>query len=228
MLESDERDFPIGPAPLVVSDPIEVAVRIAAMDLTIEVLHNALLAANLAASACSELDPAWYEGSTFNAVATRTMREQLIPRGWFPNRDKGVDSVVSPDSMYCIIVTTGDDAVGDPERPTSTKYTRGPAVQALALNNLELFPLEVVEVPSRKGDITPDTKAWFFLIRRDENGLHGEFNRPLKFGADGRVSEWEVRLILPSIIDGPEEDGGARRRDDPPPAPELDFAVKRR
>ena len=76
-------------------------------------------------------------------------------------------------------------------------------------------------MPHVRGDEGPLT--WFLLLHRAGSEVRCELSLPSQISADGRITRWQERIMLPSIpLDGTEVEIVA------PVGPDLDIDVKRK
>ena len=130
--------------------------------------------------------------------AVRTLREVLKPHGWQTYRDCQLELVLSPSQTFCIAVSSGDQFTGLKIGTPKTKYPKGPLTQKRVFSNkqIELFP-HLVE----KKEISK-IPTWFFLyfIDLSSQEVRTELSYPLGTDEQGRISNWEVRIILPPVF----------------------------
>jgi hypothetical protein len=188
---------------IVHSDPIAVARRLKELDLTTDVLLNAVTASHQARSNCTELDPKMFPGLTMWATAIRHLRMGLLPR-WKVNDEGNYPLTVSPDGSVAISVATADEATGVAGRSPATQSSKGPrTMEAVAANNVQLgFELIYPDgwaLPMYDGQRFGDCATWLLLIHSDNSTLRAELSLPLGVDEYRRVSDWQERILLPSI-----------------------------
>lgn len=66
---------------------------------------------------------------------------------------------------------------------------------AVVEKNQIAFPFLGQETIGRK----PTTETWMLVRRRTPKRVYAEFSLPSVIGDDGRIEDWEVRLILEPI-----------------------------
>ena len=212
---------------IVYSDPIAVVRRLREMDLTVDVLLNAVTASYQARSNCTELDPKMFPGLTMWATAVRHLRMGLLPR-WKVNDDGNYPLTLSPDGSTAISVATADDATGIANRSPATQSSKGPrTMEAVAANNAQLgldlvYPENWV-LPTYDGGRLGDCATWLLLIHCDKTEVRAELSLPLGIDEYRRVSGWKERILLPRIDIDPLRELETDDRQQP-----IDIPVQRR
>lgn len=161
----------------------------------------------------------WAEGN-------RALREALLPRGWSRLTDLGLDLTLSPDGSVAIAVSTGKDSTGLLGRAPSSQSPKGSRTGARVHANavqLELFDRAVV--PSNPAKLTSGCATWYLLIHFDDaiGEMRSELSLPVAIDAEGRLSGFVHRILLPSVpYDNDDVDVSYDGGDD------IDFTVDRR
>lgn len=170
--------------------------RLEELGLTVDILHDAVGAGELARSNCTRNDPPGIPGILAWGRTVRALREFLVPEGWIANDDGNFSTVVSPDGALAIAVATGNEDTGAHDAAPSTKYPKGPRTRAaVEQNQLNLFPEPIL--PPDAANRAAST--WFLLVRRTPSELICEFSLPETVGDGGLIEEWRERIVLPSI-----------------------------
>src|SRR5205823_4957842 len=131
-------------------------------------------------------------------------------------------TVVSPNQLHAITISTGNDRTGKLGLPApSTKYAKGPETIAAIEKNQQLSLLtpyveEVDEVAAVR------RTTWILLMATSKGTVRCELSCPSEIGEDGRVSAWSERIILPPL-----EFDTTLPGDDGPPIPGIDVPVER-
>jgi hypothetical protein len=181
----------------------EVTAALAAMDLTLKVLHRAMDAGEVDRDSCTANNPPTDGPSRAHGTTVRVLREQKIPDGWAACDDRNFCTVVSPDEEMEIAVASGDEATGNPEGFPRTKNAKGELVFLGIERNVRQFKLiqlpPVARVQKRSAKTT-----WILLRYRrpDQDVLRSELSLPIGMGDDDRVEEWGTRIILPDLVLG--------------------------
>ncbi len=207
----------------------EVTDSLSQLNLSIEILRDAILAGETARDMCTANDPLNAAGFDAWARSIRSLRERLITLGWTRSDDGGLPVVISPSRSLAVTVATGDEGTGKPELLPKTKYAKGGATVAVVTRNRtqrDFFESdeEEVRVPN------PTSETWFLLRNRVDEIVLAELSLPAAIGNDGRVEDWIERIILPpisldpkgGILQQPSSDSGGDRGE------AIDVPVRRR
>jgi hypothetical protein len=182
------------------SAPIEVTAALAELDLTEELIRNAILIGELARDSCTISHPTCFPGMAAWGESVRGFREPLAAEGWRLSDDGNFPLIIHPSGNLAIGVASGDDRtglLGDPQ--PRTKYPTGP-MTALAIKQnsqqLRLFE-QRKSVPVAE----PKMITWLLVKRRikDMDFVRCELSLPLSIGKDDRVEAWADRIILSPI-----------------------------
>lgn len=198
--------------------------RLAELGLTETPLLQAVMASYLAKANCTENHPPLFPPIAAWSEAVRTLRDALKPRGWTRFNDQNSPKTVSPDGSVSLIVSTGNDATGNPHGSPTTTSPKGPTTaDAIEVNrSLQLF-LPGMETPVELCEEEEQVSTWILLVHHAKNELRAELSLPLDTGTDGRVSVWQERIIL-STQQLDEEPVVVT----PPFQPDIDITVRRK
>lgn len=206
------------------ADPVSVFERLKQLGLTETALLQAVRAGYLAKANCTENHPPLFPPIAAWSEAVRTLRDVLKPEGWTRFNDQNSPKTVSPDGAISIIVSTGNEATGNPSVEPSTTSSKGPnTTEAIEVNRSMQLYLPGLELPVPLRDEEEKVSTWILLAHHAKNELRAELSLPLDVGSDGRVSVWQERIILraqpldgePVVIT-------------PPAQPDIDVAVRRK
>jgi len=217
--------------PRVVLDPDDVPNRLAAISpqITLPLLRQALLDGYTAKVSCTENDPPFFKGTSFYARTTRSLRDQLVPQDWWKNDDRNFSRVISPDDRIAIAVMGGDSSTGNWSREPKTRSKKGPATIDAVEANIhqgELFPVdEVVTRAARAKNAITWVLLYATFLGQGRRTIRAEFSLPASMDADGRITKWAARIILPAIHDDYHSGKGVRG---PEPTPDISISVRRR
>lgn len=199
----------------------EIRQRLGDLGVDLAVLQRVLTAGWLAQQSCTKDDPLGYPGIHRWGVMTRTLRQELRPRGWVASDDASLAVALAPDGTLAICVSTGDAGTGRSDRTPATKYRKGVATLcAVEINRaqLDLFGIHAVRDSEKiSGPIT-----WILLSDLKDGVVFAELSLPLAVGDDGRVDTWKERIIFPALTLGSVTDAQAEF------TPEVDIDVPRR
>ena len=139
--------------------------RLASLDLSTELIAQALRRADAESDTCTALDPPILEGLLRWARATRFLREALLPAGWSQDNPRNLARTIHPSGEFAIVLATGDEWTGRAEYQAGPRHARGYATeQAIYANGQLAFdfgPLTHVGPPGqssggrRSADLVP-------------------------------------------------------------------------
>jgi len=179
--------------------------RLADLDLSVHTIDVALRKADAATNAGSDLDPPIMEGLNRWGLTTRYLREALVTAGWSYDNPRNLARTIHPSGDFAVVVTTGDESTGLPHRTPGPKHPKGFATELAVLGNnqltLELGPL-VPTVPQSRAIHASPPRTWFLLFYVDIDSFRAEVSLPECF-ADGRITKWAERILLPPIQRAP-------------------------
>jgi hypothetical protein len=207
----------------VLSEPNDVKARLASIGLTEEPLLHAARRWYLSWISFTANHPAFGVGIAAWMEAVAGLREGLLPVGWIRSDENNYALVIHPGGTMAINVATGDAGTGVPTANVSNKAPKGVSTaDAISINQVQLeLDLPVPDIPHVRGEEGPLT--WFLLLHRAGAEVRCELSLPSELSADGRITRWQERIILPSIpIDGAEIEIVA------PESRDLDIDVKRK
>ncbi len=131
--------------------------------------------------------------------------------------------MIHPDGAMAINVASGDAGTGIPTASVSNRAPKGVSTaDAISINQVQLeLDLPVPDMPHVRGDEGPLT--WFLLLHRSSDEVRCELSLPSQISADGRITRWQERIMLPSIpLDSTDVVAVT------PQGPDLDIDVKRK
>lgn len=209
---------------LVHSDPAQVTGRLDALGVAAELLGNACQYGLFHAFQCTRHDPPMLPGVLAWGKTMRYLRDQLVPLGWTVSNARNYATVVHPHRGLAITVAAGDANTGLSDALPSTRHEKGPATRdAVRQNQLTFADVsESFPVPT-KDELGSQT--WLLLHFADEEReeIRMELSLPQDMTADGYVTTWRERILLPPLPFSPSPEG-PRVEDEP----EIDISVERR
>ena len=211
--------------PRVVYEPHDVEAELVRLGLTQQVLLDALNDGDEARTMTTATDPPMFPGITFWAVTVRSLRSNLISEGWEKNDAGNYSVIVSPDEKHQIAVSSGTVATGVRTGNPKTKNPKGPATSgAVRMNRAQCDLFAHSKGPLRLYAPVPTGKmTWILLFCDAGKEIRSELSLPLVVDDELKASEWETRIILPTIDrDGPEPSWRTDTQ------PDLDVPVHRR
>jgi hypothetical protein len=212
------------------TEPLDVHNRLDEMGLEQEALVNVVRQGYYAFIACTENDAPLYPGLAAWNQMVRALREYLLPKGWIRSNDNSFPLVINPSGTMAIAVSSSDELTGRQEASPSTKSSKGPrTIEVVAANQeqLNLFghrpsPIQAETTDANSSD---NRMTWYLLFHRALDEMRCELSLPLSMGNDGRIVDWQERIILGAIPTDPES---LELTPPAPPQPDIDVAIKRR
>jgi hypothetical protein len=204
-------------------DADDVGARLASMGLTDEPLAHSARRWYLSWVSFTANHPPFAIGIAAWTEAVAALREGLLPLGWTRSDEKNYALVIHPDGAMAINVASGDAGTGIPTASVSNRAPKGVSTpEAISINQVQLeLDLPVPDMPHVRGDEGPLT--WFLLLHRSSDEVRCELSLPSQISADGRITRWQERIMLPSIpLDSTDVVPVT------PQGPDLDIDVKRK
>jgi hypothetical protein len=221
----------------------DVEMRLEKLGLDTEILKQAVNLGLLARLECTENDPSSFPGICSWAASVRSLREQLIPRGWERLNDRNLPLTVNRSLGIAITASSGDDCTGIEGLFPRTRNPKGVTTQQKVKSNAEQLGLftDTTDTPEELIAEVKKWNTWLLLSYRDvaNRKIRCELSCPIGLGPDGRVDEWSERIILEDILfdgdsvllirgNGDTGDGRDGAVDFETGSAEIDFEVKRR
>lgn len=210
------------PTSLILARPDDVADYIRSnIGIEVGVIEGAIEAGAADAAMVTAHNAASSYGYRFWDGLVASLRDQLVPRGWMSERPGQLEVVRRADNRLQITGSLGDDAVGVESGDPNCRHDKGESTDAaVRVNQLTLAGASNGD-PSWQPMLT-----WWILYRFSgvaERRVTAELSLPRE-GSGGRITDWAVRLLLPTF----DLDGGEFDRVELPEAPApVDFTVRR-
>lgn len=204
---------------------IRTLTQLDAMGLREEWLGQAMRVAYESAATCTENDPVGLSGTLKWAKGTRSLRELLLPQGWFREDRENLPTVVHPKRAFAIAVARGNSYTGREDTPPPTTFTpKGPATERAVRRNQVGFTAQddpAFGLPNDDDGLDTWLLLHYFDPEREEIRL--ELSLPAEISA-GYVKAWHQRLTLSPVsfstdVDLSEEDEATD---------EIDISISRR
>jgi hypothetical protein len=197
--------------------------RLRRLGVTTEEVRKAVERGIVERMNCTMFDPPSYPGVVQWARTVRDLRETLVPKGWRADNTRNFSTVVSPNELVAIAVSTGDERTGREGEPEPrTKYPKGTVFLAAVNRNvqLSLFGEMIIDAD---GNVLSKTRTWTLLMRTDAftKEVRVELSLPAQIGDDGRVIAWSERIIFTPLSFDNTLPG-----DDDPPIEGIDVPVE--
>jgi hypothetical protein len=181
------------PAPIFDRDD-HVAARLRELGVEAENLSDSIKTGEAERRTCTRLDPLILGGVIAWGRTMRSLREQLIPKGWTPRDVFNLPLAVRPDGEFGITVATGSEHTGLRGPSPHTKYRKGVAFPVTGDRQLSYLkpgdPLRAAELPD---------DVWVLLLARTENEIRYELSRPSHRNRNRTIGFNSERIILPPI-----------------------------
>jgi hypothetical protein len=205
--------------------PFDARRRLAELGIAVEALIKALQAGYVARLSCTDNDPPFIPGTEAWRFVVRTLREELLPKG-YRKADPGNFSLVINDTRKINIAVASGDALtrvasGDPK----TKHLKGLFTEAVTIRNKHfdgLFPEDIPE-ELRIAISVLEYPTWILLIYITDEEFRAELSYPDKI-EDGQIVSWTERIFIPDSADDP----GAVINPIEDADPDIDVPVRRK
>jgi len=203
-------------------EPQAVEDRLAQMELTEEVLVEAIRLSQVHAARLTENHPRIYPGLVMWAEVVAALRNLLRPQGWHRPDSSVYELAVNSDDTIGIAVASGDEGTGRPDVHPSNKSPKGRyTVKAVDANRqADMF---AQMLPSKPAPSKLETWVLLHYFDAGKRERRIELSRPSDMDSDGKIIEWSERIILtPLPFDG---DFGDLIL---PESPDIDFEIYRK
>src|SRR5947209_13110702 len=202
---------------------IEVTNALAEIGLSDEIVREAILDGEVARNSCTANDPPCLPGIVAWGASVRSLRDNLIPKGWEKDNEDNFPTVINPNGKIAIAVATGDEGTGKENANPKTKYPKGIAAEIAISRNLNsLFPEDRAAAQAAKEKLD-NRQMWILLKRREKDTVFAELSLPASLIKDEQVKDWLIRIILDPI----EKKQNVEIQDDSSEIP-IDVPVRRR
>ena len=186
-----------------------------------DTLLRAVAAGHADAAMTTEHSPATAFGSRFWEGSIRQLRDDLAPHSWRAERPGQLEVVRNKLNSLQIATALGDSNVGNRSASPSCEHPRGASTaQAVEVNQMTFAGLSI------SGGWDP-IETWWLLYRLsvDSDGSPiSELSLPTTMSGK-RITEWAIRVFLPSSSDGSSASRPVSLPEEPAP---VSFPVERR
>jgi len=175
---------------------------------------------------CTDNDPPFIAGTEAWRFVVRTLRDELLSKGWRKADPSNYSLVISDARKINIGVATGDVFTRDSRGTPSTKTPKGLYTEAATIRNRyeepDLFPETLPENVRRAATIL-EYQTWILLIFITDDEFRAELSLPNEI-EDEQIVSWYERIFIPDEFDDPGisvhpvEDSG----------PDIDVPVRRK
>ncbi|HEY5942962.1 MAG TPA: hypothetical protein VIT89_08900 [Solirubrobacterales bacterium] len=180
----------------------QTASLLATMGLSEEILAVAVRSAYLERDRCTGNDVNAAGGNAAWGKPLRSLRDQLLPKGWHRGGQPDLESVISPDRSFRITSAAGNWATGDFQKMPKTAGLKG----RLALDAIGESAQMALDLVGETQKAAPQMRTYYLLHCLDEalEQVRYELSIPSHMSIrpkakKGRVDEFKHRLILKPI-----------------------------
>lgn len=185
--------------PLIVrAEPRDVASRLRALGLTIELLLEAVKAVAAGHAGCTENDPpaapAW-DGWRYG---TRRLRELLRPEGWEKDDTDTYSVILNHGRRLRIVVVNTDKGTGLRLGSPMNRARKGPRSRESAEANQ--YVLDLAGFPQERERLLMRAEAqgyatWCLCVFVDDDVVRAELSQPVEY-VGGFITGWIERVIF--------------------------------
>ncbi|MDD3012289.1 MAG: hypothetical protein PHC34_01125 [Candidatus Gastranaerophilales bacterium] len=165
--------------------------RLTQLGLPVTILLKASATGYLAKSSCTRNDAPMIPGINQWNSTGRSLREDLIPKGWEKSDDNNYSCIISPCKTFRIVAFSGNLYTGKPLLTPSNRTNKGPCTIQVIKNNTKQLNLW------GKEDQPDIITTWILLFYDDKKELRTELSLPAAMDK-GYITGWFERIILPS------------------------------
>lgn len=172
-----------------------------AIELNPDIFQKALQQGLSAASQTTDFHPKTAKGIYLWSEVNASVRKQAVEtNSWFHSDPKNRPVVTHTQRGLEITCVAGTAATGNKDAQPDVKHRRGPETAKAAANQLVLFSeVALRSTPSRSVEISKLRGTWFYLYHVHHDGhVSHELSYPSAW-EEGRVTAWELRILLPDL-----------------------------
>ncbi len=187
-------------------EPVEVAARLAEMNLSEAILQATAQEGQAFVDACTQHDPPAGIGMLGWTKTVRALRDRLVPLGWTYSNRRGYSITTHPMGQWSIAVCGGTSGTGRADKTSRNRAEKGIATKDAVRENGQghfsrIDPLNFPQVPL----LADFVSTWMLLIFADEEcgEIRLELSLPRHIDAAGFVIDWLERIIVQPAEYGP-------------------------
>ncbi|MFJ6623109.1 hypothetical protein ACIQOW_36740 [Kitasatospora sp. NPDC091335] len=192
--------------------------RLAELDFTVDLFHEAFDAASAEARRCTDFDAPAMRGTTFWSRTNRFIGEKKEKEktGWEYTTRDSILRTIHPSRSHAVTAVSAAGGVGDLDAKVRSRNPKGPKMARIVeLNGQFAFMTRDAIKYGRELD---DIPTWCLLYKWEKDRLLAELSMPIKMNGKF-VDEWleRIPLDLPdlgaigvdvNLLDDPGDDGG--------------------
>src|SRR5260370_16089255 len=179
--------------------PHDARRRLAELGVSVEALINALRAGHVARLSCTDNDLPFIAGTEAWRFVVRTLRDELLSKGWRKADPANYSLVISDIRKINIGVASGDAFTRDSRVTPTTKSPKGLYTEAVTIRNRyeepDLFPATLPE-PLRRAAIILEYQTWILLVYITDDEFRAELSLPNEI-KDDQIVSWYERIFVP-------------------------------
>ena len=205
--------------------PFDARRRLAELGVAVEAIITALQAGHVARLSCTDNDPPFIPGTEAWRFVVRTLREELLPKGYRKADPANFSLVINDARRINIAVASGDGLTRRPHASPKTKHLKGLFTEAVTIRNkyeVGLFP-ELTSEELRTAVSVLEYPTWILLIYITDDEIRAELSYPDEI-EDGQIVSWKERIFIPDGADDPGAAIGPIEDTDP----DIDVPVRRK
>jgi hypothetical protein len=210
---------------VVYKHPFDARRRLAELGVSLEAILKALHAGHLARLSCTPNDPPFIPGTEAWRFVVRTLREELLPKGYRKADPNNFSLVINDARQINLTVASGDALTRSDKGEPKTKHLKGVFTQAVTIRNRHvggLFPEDIPEEVRIAVSIL-GYPTWILLIYITDDEVRAELSYPDQI-EEGQIVSWKERIFIPDS----EDDAGGKLKPVQDSEPDIDVPVRRR
>lgn len=174
--------------------------RLAALELSAEILREALRIAYGYAAECTAHDPRSLPGILAWGKGTGYLRDALKPQGWAANSDSNFETIVHPDNTHAVALAAGTAQTGRRDATPRTKTPKGPATRTAVARNQQMS-FAGLDPAFGVTPVADGRRVTWLLLHFHDRGA-GEIRLELSCPDEmsgKQVTGWRERIILEPV-----------------------------
>ena len=178
----------------VYKQPFAVDEKLSKLDLTQDILWEAVREGHTLTLNMTENDPPASRGISVWGKVTRRLREELIPQGWIRIDQQRYSTAVHKSGRWGIAVSAGDRRTGLEDETPASSAEKGTSMRLAVSANQAHFSHIDPAWDALSGQVGA-TWVLLYYIDKDTYVVRAELSLPIAI-SDGHITEWSQRYIL--------------------------------